>query len=90
MHIHIENDLSWPAPLQLSAERLRARLDREAGLPAGITISENGDPARMPAAIAGADVLFACGKPNLRRARSAAPRSCAGCRVASRRRRPGG
>lgn len=73
MHIHIENDLSWPAPLQLSAERLRARLDREAGLPAGISISENGDPARMPAAIAGADVLFACGKPNLRRARSAAP-----------------
>lgn len=68
MRIHIENG---PEPLNLRAARLAAVL-AEAGI-TDVSVSENADPEAFETAVAGADILFACRKPDLPAARRAAP-----------------
>ncbi|MER5172339.1 hypothetical protein [Thioclava sp. GXIMD2076] len=69
MHIHIETD---GGPLSLCADRLRAALD-QAGI-TGMEISKNADSAAFETAVAQADILFACCKPDLRELRVKAPK----------------
>lgn len=73
LHVHIENDGRGPAALRLAPGRLEDRLAR-AGLAGAVSrITENGEPARMAEAIAGADVLFAARKLAITTAQRAAP-----------------
>jgi len=58
MHIHIENDASAPAALQLSRDVLQRRLDAQPEFGRDFTLTENSDPAQTAAFLARCDLLW--------------------------------
>jgi len=67
----VENDPDGPPAMRVTAAKLQARLGQLPEFDGGVDVTTNDIPALMAARIAGANVLLACRKLNIREAKAA-------------------